>query len=92
MSPVMWPTFSPCVGSLISVPPHYQLLSIGLTHYMDSGIMGVLTIPRAIRDHQDMLMATFEQIRTQASEKLTVALEAVPKASQLKGDASKKEQ
>jgi len=56
------------------------------------GIMGVLTIPRAIRDHQDMLMATFEQIRTQASEKLTVALEAVPKASQLKGDATKKEQ
>ena len=54
--------------------------------------MGVLTIPRAIRDHQDMLMATFEQIRTQASEKLTVALEAVPKASQLKGDATKKEQ
>merc|ERR1712159_951801 len=54
-------------------------------------IMGLLTIPRAIRDHQSMIQETTTQLWTQVSEKLTVVLEAVPKASQLKGDAGKKD-
>eukprot|EP00656_Telonema_subtile_P043250 TRINITY_DN49630_c0_g1_i2.p1 TRINITY_DN49630_c0_g1~~TRINITY_DN49630_c0_g1_i2.p1 ORF type:complete len:211 (+),score=76.60 TRINITY_DN49630_c0_g1_i2:148-780(+) len=55
-------------------------------------LMAVFTIPRAIRDHQDKLQATIEQVYAQIGEKMAGVLAAIPKASQLKGDDCKKEQ
>eukprot|EP00658_Telonema_sp_P-2_P008285 TRINITY_DN1310_c0_g1_i1.p1 TRINITY_DN1310_c0_g1~~TRINITY_DN1310_c0_g1_i1.p1 ORF type:complete len:228 (+),score=80.74 TRINITY_DN1310_c0_g1_i1:130-813(+) len=54
-------------------------------------LMGVFTVPRAIRDHQVQLQDAMTQVCNQISDKMAGVLAAIPKASQLK-KTDKKEQ